>query len=164
MFLRVSAHGRATSSDLSSSRFSKAGIPLRTPKYMLDTNIVSFALRGDSVVVARVTAHSPRDLCVSALTVAELRYGAERRKSKPLDRLIDTLLTTLSVASFDEAAARSYGRVASQLAATGTPIGVVDTQLAAHAIALNVVMVTNNTRHFGLVKGLRLEDWSIASN
>src|SRR5262245_58617109 len=112
---------------------------------MLDTNTVSFALRGHQAVVRAIAGHSPRELCVSALTVAELRYGAERRKSRRLHRLIDTILTAVAVASFDETAAESYGRVASQLADAGSPIGVMDTQLAAHAMSLGLVIVSNNT-------------------
>ena len=129
-------------------------------RFMLDTNTVSYAIRGVENVVQRLSATSPADLCISAITLAELRYGADRRGSKRLHRLIDTILTSLEVVPFDAAVATTYGRVAASLSTTGNPIGMADTQIAAHALTLNMTIVTNNVKHFERVKGLRVEDWS----
>src|SRR5688572_15002403 len=107
-------------------------------KFMLDTDSVSYALRGEGHVGDRILEHLPSELCVSALTVAELRFGAERRKSRKLHKLIDGFLSGVAAVPFDEGAASAYGRVASQLLARGTPIGQMDALLASHALQLGL--------------------------
>lgn len=129
-------------------------------QFMLDTNMVSYAIRGVESVVSRILATSPADICISAISLAELRYGADRRASKRLHRLIDTILTSLTVVPFDAAAATRYGQVAASLSTMGVPIGFADTQIAAHALTMNMTLVTNNTKHFKRVRGLHIEDWS----
>lgn len=126
---------------------------------MLDTDSVSFALRGHGHVGERIVAHAPSELCVSAITVAELRFGADRRKSTKLHRLIDTFTDTIRVAPFDQACAATFGKLASKLVAKGRPIGNYDTLIAAHAIARGLTLVTNNEKHFGQVDGLKIENW-----
>jgi tRNA(fMet)-specific endonuclease VapC len=128
-------------------------------RYLLDTDSVSFALRGQGDVGARLQALRPSDLCISAITLAELRYGADRKGSRKLHGLIDTFAATVEVASFDEAAAAEFGRIGSTLAERGTPIGEFDVLIAAHAVALRCTLVTNNLRHFSKVPGLSLENW-----
>jgi tRNA(fMet)-specific endonuclease VapC len=128
-------------------------------KYLLDTDSVSFALRGQGEVAARIRAEKPSDLSISAITVAELRYGADRKGSRKLHRLIDTFAGAIEVASFDESAAVEFGRIGSLLADRGTPIGEFDVLIAAHAVALRRTLVTNNLRHFSKVPGLSLENW-----
>jgi tRNA(fMet)-specific endonuclease VapC len=127
--------------------------------YMLDTDAVSFALRGYGHVGVRIVDHAPSEQSVSAITVAELRFGADRRKSVKLHRLIDTFTDTISVAPFDEACAATFGKLASKLVAKGRPIGNYDSLIAAHAIALGVILVTNNEKHFDQVDGLKIENW-----
>jgi tRNA(fMet)-specific endonuclease VapC len=126
---------------------------------MLDTDSVSFALRGHGQVGARLLDHAPSEICVSAITLAELRYGADRRKSTKLHRLIATFIDTIAVAPFDEACAANFGKVATKLVAKGRPIGSYDTLIAAHALALGVILVTNNGKHFLQVDGLKIENW-----
>src|SRR5262245_26097285 len=128
-------------------------------KFMLDTDSVSYALRGEGHVAERILEHVPSDLCVSALTIAELRFGAERQRSRKLHRLIDAFLLGVAAVPFDDEAATIYGRVASGLMARGTPIGQIDAMLAAHALHLGVVMVTRNLTHFRVVPRLRVESW-----
>ena len=127
--------------------------------FMLDTDSVSFALRGQGNVGAKILEQRPSELCVSSITVAELRYGATRRKSAKLHQLIDTFTENVAVMSFDEICATHFGQLASELAEQGSPIGEFDALIAAHAIALEVTLVTNNTKHFERVRGLRLENW-----
>src|SRR5476649_1553387 len=115
--------------------------------YMLDTDTVSFALRGQGDVAARVLTHRPSELCVSGITVAELRFGAEAKGSRRLHVLIDMFIASVSVVDFDADAAHSFGRVAAALATRGEPIGTFDTLIAAHALSLKVTFVTNNTQH-----------------
>ena len=128
--------------------------------FMLDTDTVSFALRGQGQVATRVLDHSPSDICISSITLGELRYGAARRRSRKLQRLIDTFVGAISVRPFDQAASDRFGPVAASLAARGTPIGGFDTLIAAHALAAGLTLITNNTKHFDRVDGLRTDNWS----
>jgi tRNA(fMet)-specific endonuclease VapC len=126
---------------------------------MLDTDSVSFALRGEGRVGETILEHRPSELCVSAITVAELRFGAERRKSARLQTLIDTFVTNVAVMPFDEKCSTAFGRIASDLAERGSPIGDFDVLIAAHSIILDLTLVTNNVKQFKRVRGLRTENW-----
>jgi tRNA(fMet)-specific endonuclease VapC len=128
-------------------------------RYLLDTDSVSFALRGQGEVATRIRASKPSDLFISAITLAELRYGADRKGSRKLHGLIDTFASAIEVVAFDEAAAVEFGRIGSLLAERGTPIGEFDVLIAAHAVALRLVLVTNNVRHFARIPGLSFENW-----
>ena len=128
-------------------------------KYLLDTDSVSFALRGHGEVGTRIRGQKPSELCMSAITLAELRHGADRKGSRRLHGLIDAFAAAVEVAPFDDAAATEFGRIGSLLAERGTPIGEFDVLIAAHAVALRCTLVTNNTRHFFKVPGLSLENW-----
>jgi tRNA(fMet)-specific endonuclease VapC len=130
-----------------------------TATFLLDTDSVSFALRGHGRVAQRIVEHRPSELAISAITLAELKYGADRRNSKKLHRLIDMFTGNVSVLPFDEACAVRFGKLASALVARGTPIGDFDTLIAAHAMQLAVTLVTNNTKHFTKVVGLKTENW-----
>ena len=129
------------------------------PEYMLDTDTVSVALRGQGLVAARLLEHRPSELRISSITLAELRYGAEARRSRKLHRLISTFVETIEVMSFDQTAAGRFAVVAAALARRGEPIGTLDTLIAAHALSLRLTFVTNNTRHFTRVSGLAMENW-----
>lgn len=129
------------------------------PRYLLDADTVSFALRGQGGVAARILEHRPSELCLSSITLAELGFGAEAKRSQKLRRAVRSFVSEVGVVPFDEAAALRYASLAAQLARTGTPIGILDTLVAAHALSLGLTVVTNNTRHFGRVPGLRVENW-----
>lgn len=129
-------------------------------QYMLDTDSVSFAFRGQGSVGVRLLEHKPSEICISAITLAELRYGAGLRRSRKLHGLIDTFTRDVVVAPFDREAADRYGALASLLAQKGTPIGPYDTLIAAHALALGLTLVTNNFRHFGKVDALKTQNWA----
>jgi tRNA(fMet)-specific endonuclease VapC len=130
------------------------------PLYMLDTDMVSFALRGIGRVGAELLMRAPSEVCISAVTLAELRYGADHRQSRKLHGLIDSFTASVIVMPFDEAAATAFGKAAAELARAGTPIGELDTMIAAHALSLDLTLVTNNTKHFNRVSRLRIENWS----
>jgi tRNA(fMet)-specific endonuclease VapC len=130
------------------------------PKFMLDTDSVSYALRGQGGVGARLVEHAPSQICISSITAAELHFGAERRDSKKLRRLIETFTSTVAVMPFDGECALAFGKVAARLVAKGRPIGQYDALIAAHAFALEVTLVTNNEKHFGHVEGLKLANWA----
>jgi tRNA(fMet)-specific endonuclease VapC len=130
-----------------------------TTRFMLDTDTVSFALRGQGNVAKEILKRTPSALCISAITVAELRYGADKRKSAKLHRLIDTFLATVAVSAFDADCATEFGKLATLLADRGEPIGEADTYIASHAKAIKATLVTNNIKHFGRVAGLKVENW-----
>jgi tRNA(fMet)-specific endonuclease VapC len=129
-------------------------------QYMLDTDHVSYAIRGHGNVGHKILAHRPSEICISALTVAELRYGADRRHSHKLHGLIDIFTENIDIMPFNEQAAIEYGRLASHLVGRGTPIGQLDTLIAAHAVSLGTTLVTNNMKHFARVRGLTVENWA----
>lgn len=127
--------------------------------FMLDTDTVSFALRGQGQVAAQLLNHRPSEICISSVTLAELRYGADMRRSRKLHGLIDTVVEAIGVRPFDQTAADRFGTVATSLARQGVPIGEFDTLIAAHALATKLILVTNNTKHFSRVVGLTTENW-----
>ncbi len=128
-------------------------------RYMLDTDTVSYALRGLGRVASRLLEHRPSDLCISAITLAELHYGAEAKRSQKIRRAIRAFTRDVAVLPFDEASAARFGVVAAALATRGRPIGPYDTLVAAQALALGLTVVTNNTKHFSRVRGLTVENW-----
>lgn len=126
---------------------------------MLDTDTVSYALRGEGLVGARLLEHTPSSICASSITLAELRFGVARRRSRKLAGLVDRFFGAVAVVPFDAAAADEYGPLAAELLRRGTPLGGFDTLIAAHARSLGLVLVTRNTKHFGRIHGLASEDW-----
>ena len=129
------------------------------PVYMLDTDTVSWALRGEGAVPTRLLEHRPSQLCISSITLAELRFGADAKGSRKLHGLIDTFVLSVAVLPFDRAAADRFGSVANALARRGEPIGTFDTLIAAHALSLGLTLVTNNAKHFQRVAGLKTANW-----
>ena len=128
------------------------------PRFLLDADTVSFALRGQGRVASRLVQHVPSEVCVSAITLAELAFGVETKNSARLRRAVRAFLADVAVVPFGEAAAERFGVVAAAFARAGTPIGTLDTLLAAQALSLGLTVVTNNTRHFGRVPGLKVEN------
>ena len=127
---------------------------------ILDTNIIS-ALLWDAVpprLSIEVASHSV--IHTTAVNVAEILYGLERRKSDSLwERYNTRIFPLLTVLPFDDAAARQYGPLRAHLAELGTPIEEADLMVASIALARAATLVTGNTRHFARVPGLRLENW-----
>lgn len=128
-------------------------------KYLLDTNTVSFAIRGVGRVGERILRLRPDEIAVSAVTEAELWFGVDKVGSKRLERAVNGFLSGLPVLDLDRGAARTYGTLRARLERRGAPIGVADTLIAAHAISRGLTLVTNNTRHFKRIPGLAVEDW-----
>jgi tRNA(fMet)-specific endonuclease VapC len=133
-------------------------------RYMLDTDICIHAMNHrPPAVLAALRKHQPAGLGVSSVTAAELYFGAARSGSQ---RNLDSLrrfLAALEVAPFDVIAAELSGSLRSWLAAQGTPISPYDTLIAAHADALGVTLVSNNSREFERVPGLKLENWATSA-
>ena len=128
--------------------------------WMLDTDTCSYILRSYSPnVLARLDA-VPRDsVSISAIVSAELRFGAERVKSRKLMAMVDAWLDLFTIEPWDDAAAHAYAKVRTVMEAKGKPIGNLDILIAAHAVSRRAKLVTNNTRHFAQVPGLKLENW-----
>lgn len=132
--------------------------------YLLDTNIISYFIRDYQLaLVERVTlAMATQTAAISVITQAELRYGqagmaiADKRRSA-----IDLVLTQVHVLPWTASAADIYGALKWKNKRQGAPIGELDTQIAAHALAEKLILVTHNTRHFENVPGLQLEDWMV---
>lgn len=128
--------------------------------YMLDTNAVSSALRGTAGMDERLQRLDPAQWCISAVTRAELRYGlALRPEATQLAQYVGAFLQVTTTAPWDQAAADTHGVLRARLRLAGTPIGDFDEMIAAHALSLGAVLITDNTRHFQRVDGLVLENW-----
>jgi tRNA(fMet)-specific endonuclease VapC len=131
--------------------------------HMLDTDTASYVIRGRSPAIgARLAAILPSDLCVSVMTRAELLYGLKRL---PADHRLHVgvrqFLRVVRVLAWDEAAADHYADIRHQLVGSGQAIGEMDMMIAAHALALSAVLVTNNVRHFTRVAGpLMMVNWA----
>ena len=131
-------------------------------KYLVDTNILGYFARNSSAALQKRmwAALKKQEVAISAITRAETRFGlALLQADDKRRRTIDLLLNELPVLPWTLEAADRYGGIAAHLQQTGQPIGDMDTQIAAHALALGLPLVTHNTRHFKRVTGLKLEDW-----
>ncbi|WP_155640708.1 PIN domain-containing protein [Burkholderia pseudomultivorans] len=136
-----------------------------TALYMLDTNICSFIMRErPAAVLSRLQAcvDAQHRIVVSAITYAEMRFGAIGRKASPKHAdLVTAFVARLDgVLPWDTAAIDATVDVRVALAARGTPIGANDASIAGHAIAAGAVLVTNNSREFRRVERLSFEDWA----
>lgn len=129
--------------------------------YLLDTNVcIEFLRNRNPGVFAKMASHSPTELFLCTVVLSELIYGAVR-SDKPAAQLglVAKFAATFSCLSLDNAAAEIHGQLRADLAALGTPIGPYDSQIAAIALANNLVLVTHDTAEFSRVPGLQLEDW-----
>ena len=131
-----------------------------TGRYMLDTDIASYVIRGTNKALnRRVVAHSGR-LCMSAITYHELLYGARMRGSRRLEGAIEALVEVVPVVEFSAAAADKAGSLRAALDQAGKAIGVMDSLIAANALAEGCTLVTNNTAHFSRIDGLQIVNWT----
>lgn len=135
--------------------------------YMLDTNICSFIMRERPPLVLERLEQcivAQGIIVVSAITYSEMRFGTIGPKASPRHAaMVDAFVQRLDgVLPWDASAVDETARIRAELGRLGTPIGHNDAAIAGHAIAAGCVLVTNNTREFSRVAGLRLEDWAIA--
>lgn len=131
-------------------------------KYMLDTNICIFTIKHrPDVVIKKILSLEPEELCISAITYAELMHGVEKSMAVGRNRVaLSLFLSPITILDFDGQAAEEYGRIKAALEKKGTPIGPMDMLIASHAKAEGLILVTNNTREFNRVEGLDVEDWT----
>jgi len=132
-------------------------------KYLLDTNICIYIIKKKpEIVLKKVQTLATSDLCVSSITVAELRYGVEKSQYvKKNQQALEMFLLPLTILPFDKDAAIAYGKIRAELEAKGQPIGSLDTLIASHALSLGYTIVSNNTREYDRVPGLHVENWTI---
>ncbi len=130
--------------------------------YLLDTNIISYWMRGDRSVIDRIRKHSPADLFLSTITLAEILYGIEKSSVKKNERRlkIDRITSVLGLCVFDAAAAFQYATIRAQLEKQGQMISERDTQIASIAMANKFIVVTHNTKEFERIGKLKIEAWA----
>jgi len=131
-------------------------------KWMLDTDTCIAIIKGKPAsVLKKLRGKSVGQVGISSITLGELAFGAAKssRRDEAHAALAEFLLA-LEIASFDSDAAASYGLMRASLEKRGTAIGPLDTLIGAHAAALDIILVTHNTREFGRIDTLRLEDWT----
>ncbi len=130
-------------------------------RYMLDTNICIYLIKHKPPqVFEKLQEHNPDEICISAVTYAELVHGVEKSKAVERNRLALTiLLSNIEILDFDMKAAEEYGRIRADLEKKGTPIGPLDMMIAGHAKSLGYTVVTNNVGKFKRVEGLQYENW-----
>jgi tRNA(fMet)-specific endonuclease VapC len=128
--------------------------------YALDTNSVSYFLKGRGRVAEHLLAQPPSNVGLPSVVLYELEYGAARSQAPAdLKARLDALLRILRVLPFAEAEARAAARIRASLEREGKPIGPIDVLVAATALEQHAVLVTHNAKEFRRVKGLRVEDW-----
>jgi tRNA(fMet)-specific endonuclease VapC len=129
---------------------------------MLDTDTASYLIRGRYAgIEAQLAALSPADVCISAVTRAELLYGLKRvAPGHLLHASVREFLRIVRALAWDTGAADQYADIRHQLVSSGQPIGEMDMMIAAHALSVSAVLVTNNMRHFERIAApLMLVNW-----
>ena len=130
-------------------------------KYLLDTNIISYLMRGTYPSLAeKIFTMQPSDMAISSVTLFELQYGAEKKHwGDTLRNRMWQFLSPFTILPFDASDAISAGNIRAYLTNHGQPIGGYDVMIAAQGMARNLVVVTHNTGEFERIPGIQLEDW-----
>ena len=128
--------------------------------YLLDTNTCVYAIKREPTVLRHLQERSPDEFGVTAITLAELRFGAAKSSRPQRTReSVDAFLKPFEVLPFESEAAASYAEIRLQLEKEGRPIGERDLMIASIGRSRNLTVVTHNVREFSRVSGLRIEDW-----
>ena len=135
-------------------------------KYCLDTNTVIYYLKGKyPTIERRLRELSPRNIFIPEMVVAELRFGAlKSRQSKRNWQRIEAFMSPLTKLPFADEATNHYADIRKSLETQGQPIGPNDLIIASTARAYGTILITRNTREFGKVSGLQIEDWTESKN
>lgn len=129
-------------------------------QFMLDTNIISDAIRNPYGRAAnKMDGLGDQQISVSAIVASEMRFGAMKKGSERLSFLVENILRRIAVLPYEESEAHHFAQIRFELEKTGKPIGATDLFIAAHARSLDLTLVTNNTREFARVPGLKVENW-----
>ncbi len=128
--------------------------------YLLDTNICIYVINHKPAhVFERFQQYQLGQLAISSITASELAFGVEKSGSQRNKQALNKFLAPLDILAYDDQAIWYYARLRHQLQSTGQSIGSLDMLIAAHALSLDMVLVTNNTKEFERVQGLKLENW-----
>jgi tRNA(fMet)-specific endonuclease VapC len=129
--------------------------------YLLDTNICIYIVnKRPAEIISRLEAYKPSEIRISAITVAEMEYGASKSQYRKKNKnALKNFLSPFEIVNFDSTDAEIYGILRAELERNGTTIGPYDMQLAAQALRADYVFVTNNVREFKKVKNLKIENW-----
>ncbi len=129
-------------------------------RYLLDTNILSDLVRNPQGKIAEhIFKVGEANVCTSIIVAAELRYGAEKKKSLRLFAQLETVLGAVEILPLEKPADASYASIRAQLERAGQPIGANDLLMAAQALALGYTLVTDNEKEFSRVRHLQVENW-----
>lgn len=129
-------------------------------KFMLDTNIAIYTIKSRPPEVREAFTVHDGQMCISSITLMELIYGAENSAAVDKNlRVVEGFAARLEVLPYDNDAAAHTGQLRAELKKAGQPIGPYDEMIAGHARSLGLVVVTNNTKQFERVPGIRLENW-----
>ena len=129
--------------------------------FLLDTNICIYIIKKKPIEVLQKFREYPvGEIGISSITLAELKYGVQKSKqSTQNERALEKFLIPLVIKEFDNKAANAYGKIRTELESQGKPIGPLDNLIAAHALSLNVTLITNNMKEFSRVSGLKVGNW-----
>jgi tRNA(fMet)-specific endonuclease VapC len=127
--------------------------------YMLDTDTVSLVVKNHSPVIRNLLKHEEDEICISAITYAELFYGLEKKQSDRLFNEVRIILGKLSIIDFNDSQSELYGKIRVELEKSGTPLGDMDMLIAAAALSAGAILVTHNKKHFSKIRGIKTEDW-----
>lgn len=130
--------------------------------YMLDTNICSYIIRNRPLYIKDKLKKTEKDntVSLSSIVVSELFYGAYKKSSDRLIKVIENFINSFEIYEYGLNAAKKYGLIRADLERQGLIIGAYDMQIAAHAAALDAVLVTNNEREFKRIKELTVKNWT----
>ena len=130
--------------------------------YLLDTNIVSYWMRGDEKLINKIRRHKPSDLSICTIILAEIYYGIEKSPVKKKERRnkIERIYSLLEIYPFDDLAASKYSIIRTRLEKDGILISERDLQIASIAVANKLIVVTHNVKEFKHIKNLEIEDWA----
>lgn len=129
-------------------------------KFILDTNICIYVIKRRPVEMLETFNNYAGLMCISSVTYAELCHGVEKSTRPEQNRLaVEDFVSRLSVLPYGEKAAQHYGDIRAELERLGTPIGVNDLHISAHARSEGLVLISNNLKEFKRISGLRLDNW-----
>lgn len=131
--------------------------------YMLDSNICSYIIRNKPIHIKEKLQEVEKNhtIALSSIVVSELLYGAIKKDSPKLIKIVSAFVDNFVIYDYSKISAQSYANVRTNLEKKGKIIGANDLLIASHALSLEAILVTNNTREFERVEKLVLEDWSL---
>ena len=129
--------------------------------YMLDTNICSFIIRKKPPYIKEKLKEVEKKhrIVLSTIVVSELLYGAYKKGSPKLINTVQKFIECFEIIPYDYEASKVYGKLRADLEKQGISIGAYDLQIAAHALSIDAILITNNVREFKKIKGLKVVDW-----